>query len=216
MSLSSGSGVRTVLTLALLTAAAHSSPAAAQADKSAREHEQLRRAQLQLQQEQAQNAELQRGKSEADGKLKAATDQLDALHKDAATAQGRSQSLEAELKHNRAAQSEQSARLDELNRQLAELTQKQKETAASLAQREAEVAALNTSLAGSKNDNAACQARNEQLYQDGQTLLKAYRDKGVWSALMDREPVLGLKHVQNENMDQDYRDKLAAQRMQKP
>jgi len=208
--------VRGVLALALLAAGVHSLPAVAQADKSAREQEMLRRAQQQLQQEQAQNAELQRGKSEADGKLKAASDQLETLHKDEAAARGRSQALEAELKHDRAAQSDLSTKLDQANRQLAELTQKQKDTAASLAQREAEVAALNTSLGKSSSDNAACEARNEQLYQDGQALLQDYRDKGVWSALMDREPVLGLKHVQTENTVQEYRDKLAAQRMQKP
>lgn len=207
---------RGILALSLLAAGVQGFAAQAADDKNAREHEMLRRAQMQLQETQAQNADLQRGKSEAESKLKDSAGQLDALRQDQAAARGRSQALEGQARSARAEVADLTAKLDAANRQLAELTQKQKDTAAGLAQREAEVASLNAGLERSKGDNAACEARNEQLYQYGQTLLQDYRDKGVWSALMDREPVLGLKHVQTENTVQEYRDKLATQRMQKP
>jgi chromosome segregation ATPase len=207
---------RGILALSLLAAGVQGFAARAAEDKSAREHEMLRRAQMQLQESQSQNAELQRGKSEAESRLRDTSSQLDSLRKDEAAARGRSEVLEGQARSARAASADLGTKLDAANRQLAELMQKQKDTAASLAQREAELATANANLARSTSDNAACEARNEQLYQYGQGLLQSYHDKGVWSALMDREPVLGLGHIKVENTVQEYRDKLAAQRMQKP
>lgn len=205
---------RGALALTLLAAGVPASYAAD--DKAAREHEMLRRAQMQLQESQAQGAALQRDKTQAESRLKDATAELDSLRKDQAALHGRSQALESEARSARAAAADLKGKLDEANRQLAELTQKQKETAAALAGRESELATANASLSKSTAENAACEARNEQLYQYGVTLLQDYRDKGVWSALLDREPVLGLKHVEVENTVQEYRDKLAAQRLQRP
>lgn len=53
-----------------------------------------------------------------------------------------------------------------------------------------------------------CQARNDGLYQANAELLAAYRDKGAWEALKQREPVTGFGSVQVENAVQEYTFRL--------
>ncbi|MDR3416952.1 MAG: hypothetical protein P4L83_12265 [Nevskia sp.] len=181
--------------------------------KSAREHELLHRAQQELQQLQAENGDLQRQKNDVEAKLKAASDQLEALSSAEQAGRQHSVAVEAELHKERTAGSDLAARLEEAQRQLAAMTQKQNETASQLNQREAELADTKSSLSKSVNDNTSCQARNQKLFDYGQALLQRYRDKGVWAALTRKEPVLGLERVDEENTLQEYRDKLAAEKL---
>jgi hypothetical protein len=43
--------------------------------------------------------------------------------------------------------------------------------------------------------------------------LQAYRKKGVWASLSQKDPVLGLKEVDVENVVQEYRLKFASQQI---
>lgn len=54
-----------------------------------------------------------------------------------------------------------------------------------------------------------CATRNRELAEIGQQLLAAWRDKGVFSALAQREPLTGLARVTLENAVQDYAGQLA-------
>ena len=181
--------------------------------KTAREHELLHRAQQELQQVQAENADLQRAKTDTETKLKAALEQLEALKSGEQAARAHGSALEADLGKERASASALSAKIEDVSRQLAEMTQKQSETANQLAQRQSELEQANASLKKSTDENLYCQARNQKLFEYGQALLQRYRDKGVWEALTRKEPVLGLERVGEENTLQEYRDKLAAEKL---
>ena len=208
---------RILLGVSILAAALPGIAAAAETDpKTAREHELLHRVQQQLQQIQAENADLQRGKSDAEARLKAASAQLDTLHGSEKAEAARSSALDAELRKDKASGSELATKLDETTRQLAAMTQKQNETASELGKRESELAQVNASLSKSNSDNLSCEAKNQKLFDYGQVLLQRYQKKGVWDALTNKEPVLGLERVDEENTVQEYRNKLAAEKLHQP
>ncbi len=209
--------VRIFLGISILAGALQGSVAASEPDaRTAREHELLHRVQQQLQQIQTENADLQRGKSEAESRLKAASDQLDSLRSTGKAAALHGSVVDAELRKEKASGSDLAAKLEEANRQLAAASQKQAETAAALGKRESEVAQLNASLSKSSNDNLSCEAKNQKLFEYGQLVLQRYRNKGVWDSLTEKEPVFGLEQVDEENVMQEYRDKLSAEKLQRP
>ena len=206
--------IRNLIGLCLFSMAASASAAGEDA-KTAREHELLHRAQQQLQQAQQDNADLTRAKNDAEAKVKELQGKLDAASRDAKNAEARNASLNGELKKTQGAQTDLAAKLDDTSKQLADMTKKQGETATTLASREADLEKTSAALEQSKSAHASCEAKNEKLYDYGQTLLQKYQHKGVWDALKQKEPVTGIGEVQVENVVQEYRDKLATQRIEK-
>ena len=61
----------------------------------------------------------------------------------------------------------------------------------------------------------ACEEKNLALYQLGTDLMQRYRNKSVMDALKQAEPFTQLEKVNMENLLQEYRDKLDAQRTDK-
>ena len=57
-----------------------------------------------------------------------------------------------------------------------------------------------------------CSSKNDRLVLLNAELLESWRGKGVFDALRQREPVLGLGAVQMFNRAQDYRDKAETER----
>ena len=49
-----------------------------------------------------------------------------------------------------------------------------------------------------------------------QELMTRYHRKGVWDAILQREPVTGLKEVEMQNVLQEYQDKLDGLKVVKP
>jgi chromosome segregation ATPase len=84
------------------------------------------------------------------------------------------------------------------------------QTAASAASTTAtENAALKAQLASSTNGLASCRTKNTQLYTVGNQILDAYSHKDdLFGAIADREPFIGFKRVQLQNIVQDDQDKL--------
>ncbi len=72
--------------------------------------------------------------------------------------------------------------------------------------------ALQETLKSAHAQTTACETKNLALYRFGTELLEHYRDKGVWDALLQKEPVAQLKDVEIENLLAEYRDKLDAAR----
>ncbi len=68
-------------------------------------------------------------------------------------------------------------------------------------ERDSRLAQLESELAGSER-------RNLQLFEANDELLELYRKKGPLAALLQKEPVTGLKSVAIENELQDYRLRL--------
>jgi chromosome segregation ATPase len=203
-----------LITAALLAGA--TGFAEADENKSGREQELLHRAQEQIQQLQQDNMALQRARLGAEEKLKAMTDQLDDSRKDIKTVRAHSAGLNDDLKKMQDIQAALVAKLEETNGALAAMTQKQTETAALVTRRDAELKAAGEAIEQNKNNTLACEARNETLYQYDQALLEHYENKGVWAALIQREPFVGAEKVEIEKTVQQYRDKLAAERIRKP
>jgi hypothetical protein len=89
-----------------------------------------------------------------------------------------------------------------------ELVDKFRETAQNLRQVEMERSELRMELVGRQEELRLCTSKNLDLYQASLDLLDSYEEKGVWDAMMQREPVTGLKRVDVENRIEEYRRKL--------
>ena len=200
----------TAAAAALLLALAGGAFAADTDTRAAREHEMLRRTQEALRESRAETSELTAGKAAAEQKLKAASDELEAMRRESRSVAA---SLRAQLQTATGAQAEFTQKLAEATRQLAALTDRQRESAGQLAERETQLKRLQQDLETSKAANASCEGKNLKLYQYSQALLDQYRRKGVWAALAQKEPVTGIREVGIENVVEEYRSKLDDQRV---
>ena len=59
-----------------------------------------------------------------------------------------------------------------------------------------------------------CEQKNAKLYQLNREILTRYRDKGVLDAITQADPLTGIQSVRMENILEEYRDKLDAQRIE--
>jgi chromosome segregation ATPase len=201
-----------LLAASLIVAAAMPHAArAADEDNMARVREMLHRTQEALRQAQSDNADLTRAKTDAEQKLKAATAQLDAAQSGSKAAQA---SLNAKLTSAQGTQAQLEQRLNDAAERLTATNTKLNETARDLAARDAELAQARQGLEQSKAANLSCEDKNLKLYSYGQAVLERYRNKGVWAALSQKDPVLGFKEVEVENVVQEYRLKMAGQKVQ--
>jgi chromosome segregation ATPase len=206
--------IRSVLiALMVLTAVMSTAAGAADEDPSARLKEQLRRTQEALRQEQLTNADLLRAKNDAEQKLQAATKQLDALQTEEKGAKAEQSSLHARLSSVEGSKDELSRKLTAAGEQLAAANAKLADSSKELGARTVELAETRQALEQSRADNASCENKNVILYGYSQEILKLYKNKGVWASLAQKDPVLGLKQVQVENVVQEYQLKIDSQKV---
>jgi chromosome segregation ATPase len=99
-------------------------------------------------------------------------------------------------------------RLAQDRARMQELVDKFRETAQNLRQVEMERVELRTDLTARQEEIRQCTRKNLELYQANLDLLDRYESKGVWDAMMQREPVTGLKRVEVENRIEEYRRRL--------
>ena len=59
-----------------------------------------------------------------------------------------------------------------------------------------------------------CETKNKMLYQYHVDLINRAQNRGSLSVLLEKEPVLGFKRVQIENLMEEYRDKIDDQKVQ--
>jgi chromosome segregation ATPase len=187
--------------------------AAADDSKNSREREMLRRAQEALRQSQTESSALAQSKSEAEQKLKAADAQLDTLRNSSKSEQA---GLRAKLKAAADAQAGLISQLENARQQLAALSAKQVETAKMLSERETLLKRVQSDLDASRAAGSSCEAKNLKMYEYSQELARRYENKGVWTAMRQKEPVTGIGGVGMENLLQEYREKAASQRVQSP
>jgi peptidoglycan hydrolase CwlO-like protein len=183
---------------------------AADDDAVARAREMLRRTQEALHQAQAENADLLRAKTDAEQKLQASTKQIDAIQSGSKAAQG---ALNAKLSSAQNVQSDLQNRLNDADARLTATNAKLNGTASELAVRNAELAQVKQMLEQSKTANASCEDKNIKLYSYAETVLGLYKNKGVWAALSQKDPMLGLKEVDVENVVQEYQQKFNGQKL---
>jgi chromosome segregation ATPase len=195
--------------LAVLCVGSAPGTRAAEEDTTARLREMLHRTQEALRQAQSDNSDLTRAKLEAETKLQKANQDLEA-------ARGVSKAelaLRGQLQATKAAQDDLTRQLNDATERLAAANTKLNDNANQLAARDAELAQVKQGLEQSKSETVSCEAKNLKLYTYSQDLLLAYRKKGVWDSLAQKDPVLGLKEVSIENVVQEYQAKLASQRV---
>jgi chromosome segregation ATPase len=182
-------------------------------DENARLREMLHRTQEALHQAQADNADLSRAKLDAEHKLQDTSKQLDSVKSSSKAAQSGKASLQAQLDAARNTQTTLQHSLDDANGQVAASNAKLLETATQLAARNTELKDVKQSLAQNQAANTSCEAKNVTLYGYAREVLDRYREKGVWASLSQKEPVLGLKEVEVENVVQEYQLKFDAQKV---
>lgn len=206
--------VRTVAISALLMVAggAPRGACAGEEDTTARLREMLHRTQEALHQAQSDNADLTRAKTETEQKLNAATKDLEA----ARSVSKAELALRGHLQTTKSAQDDLTRKLAESNTALAAANAKLAEAGKQMAAGQAELAQVRQGLERSKTDNAVCENKNLKLYSYAQEVLQAYKKKGVWASLSQKDPVLGLKEVDVENVVQEYRLKMASQKIHAP
>lgn len=207
---------------------AFATSASAQNDdrKAARERELARRAQAQAQkaesekaQLQSENAQLQKDKADLEQKAKAAAQ----LRRQVDDARRREQAVEKDMSDLRdrlakaeARGTEQGGRIEALGRELAAARGEGERLATQL---EAVTRERDAALASSEERRlaiATLEEKNLVLYGLANDLATRYQRKGVWDALLQREPVTGIKDVRTQALMQEYRDKAEAQRAVAP
>jgi chromosome segregation ATPase len=176
----------------------------------ARAKEMLRRTQEALRQAQSENADLLRAKSDAEQKLQAAAQQTQTAQSGAKTAQA---SLNAKLASAQGAQAEFERKLNDANGKLAAANTNLGEASKQLTARDSELSQVKQMLEQSKTANARCEDKNLKLYSYAEEVLDRYKHKGVWASLAQKDPVLGFKEVDVENVVQEYQQKFASQKI---
>ncbi len=182
-------------------AAAVNAPAATRregGEGSGQQHmvQQLTQQNADLQQQQAALAEERDGLKAQLGKLNAtlATDQQ---------ALSRAKDAEASL----------AGKFNDLLGKHSSLQTQNKSTQEKLLDAERRIKILNGKIADLAHQDAACEVSNRKLYRLDVKLLERYRNKGVFDALRQAEPVTGLKKVEMQNIIDKYRDEIDAQRI---
>lgn len=94
------------------------------------------------------------------------------------------------------------------NQHLKELVDKFKELIQAFKVVEGEKAQLKTNMQQNRQDMLSCAEKNMKLIQNNSDLVKLYKKKDVWDALMQAEPVTQLKQVEIENIAQEYQNTI--------
>lgn len=88
------------------------------------------------------------------------------------------------------------------------LNENLQQTAQKLHQAESEKNQLQDMVNGQAGLIQSCESKNAELVQVNRELLDHYRKKGVFDALLQREPLTQLKRVEIENVVQEYQDRI--------
>lgn len=150
---------------------------------------------------QAENAQL---KEEAEKRDK----RLQALKKKIASTKKSLNNSQDMLGKYQDAVTVQRERMMEMRDKFQKLVDKYKELVAALRLVEGERASLQKKNQTSLRTLQKCADNNQDLYQANLELLKQYEQKGVWDAMMQKEPVTQLKRVEIENMIEDMKYRI--------
>jgi chromosome segregation ATPase len=98
-------------------------------------------------------------------------------------------------------------RMGDVREKFKKLVDKYRELVAALKLVETERAELQGTLAEKDKAITSCAANNKELNRVANDLLQEYRDKGVWDALVQSEPItqLGRVEIENEVEEKKYR-----------
>jgi chromosome segregation ATPase len=222
---------------AFLAAFALAAPAAAQAPPKKgndaaiqRQAEQIRRLTEAQQKLQAENSNLAARQSVLEDDLKAAAAVRDRLAADRRRDDGRLATVRRDLESSEAKAARLATELEEARRDLQRTGERlaageqalaaQREQAgtlsATLRARDSALAQLTASDARRGADLAQCRDHNRELARLSSDLIDAIERGGMGEALVATAPFSGYKRVRIETLVQDYRDRVAEQRVTDP
>ena len=193
----------------LLSVLAGVAQAEAPVDKvAARSQEQMRRLRQQVQEAQQSAERLVQEKLALDKQIKQSDAELGDIRRKSQASAKRLSETEQGLSRERAEREALAAKLAETQTQLDALRKQYAASEDKLATREVTLSILDVSFKAETIERQRCEANNLALYGYGRELLVAYRDKGVFSAVAQRDPIFSLGGVKIENVLEEYRDKL--------
>ncbi|HQT26145.1 MAG TPA: hypothetical protein PLK99_06045 [Burkholderiales bacterium] len=188
----------------------------AMADQMSREKHELRMVQLKLQ-------SVLHERDSLSGQVEDLKKQVESLKSDSSSEKAKSDGRIAELQREVSKQKKEIADLSQQNQETRERLQvetgKSSDIKGSLDQvldqDGQERKKLDAALSGKTGELASCEKKNMDLYRLDVSLMQKYDNKGVWSALVQKEPFTQIEEVRIENLLQEYRDKADADRISK-
>jgi chromosome segregation ATPase len=168
--------------------------------------EQVRKLQQSLRAAEQEKATLLQDKTKLEADAKDVAGKLDSAKRAGVAAKKQLATLSDELQTSK-------SEAAELKRRLEEMTAKEQGTAQRLQVSEMDIRKLQGELKLSRGEMASCEAKNLALYGYGRDLLAKYEGKGVWTSLKAAEPFTQLERVKIENVLEEYRDKLDAEKL---
>lgn len=178
--------------------------AAADKDPAKEQARRQQQAQYKLQQEKAQLAQ---EKAALETQLKEAGEKASAAEEKVAGAAKRSAGLAREVESLRSER-------EKLTSELAETRQKLEERQKELSASKGNEKSLGGQLELRGKQLAQCEQKNAMLYQHGLEMGQRLADRSFIDFLAVLEPFTGIKRVEMENVLEEYREKLDAQRLE--
>lgn len=157
-----------------------------------------------LQQLQQQTADLQQEKA-------ALAQERDALKAQLAKVTTEKDAAQTAIQRSKDNATALAGRINDLRGKQTQMQTEQQNIRAQLQAALAESKRLNGRIADLDRQQATCRADNRKLYELNVEILDQYRKKGVADALLQREPLTGIKSVEIQNIIQKYRDANDAQ-----
>ena len=180
----------------------------ADADTEARLREALRNATLQQRAAEDERAALAAKESESEKQIEALRAQVDELTKGGPAAK----KSEAEMAELNRRVSEQGEQLAQLNQSLEKWKAAYNEAANVARTKETDRAKLAGEVDGLTQRATGCETKNVELFKIGSEILSRYANVGFGDVVATREPFIGVKRVELQNLVQDYQDKLLDQK----
>jgi DNA repair exonuclease SbcCD ATPase subunit len=185
--------------VALLSVAAIPAAQAQRSEAEARLREMLRSTTVELRDAQNQNAELRSQLDELKAQ-RAPVEQKPSPAVDTAALR-RAQQEASELRRTLA---ELRHELDEREQVIARWKQTSEQTAQLANARDADVKQFNQQQQVLSERIETCERNNAELVGIANEVLERYRNKGIWAAVRDNEPLLGIHRVKLETLAQQY------------
>lgn len=199
-----------LLILLVLASTFSTSDAWSEDKRASREREALRRAQQQVQQIRQEKTALEEKLAGFEQEKEELAGQINDIQE---RAESERQQLQRALDAMTGEKQTLQAQKAELDQRLADLTTKQTGTERELAQTQAQKKQTESTLLTRDQQVAGCEDKNSRLYQYGRDLIEQCRDRSATDAVLRLEPFTGIKRVEIENLLEEYRDKLDAQKL---
>ncbi len=185
-----------------------------------REREALRRSQQQLQQIRQEKTSLEEKLAAVEKEKSSLQDDKEKLTKQVGSAKtqvksesSRSQQLQMALDAEVIEKTNLQAQKTDLEKRFTELNTKLVGTENVLTQSHADRSQALSTLNLRDAQVASCESKNVKLYQHGRDLIDQCRDRSAMDSVLRMERFTGIKRVEIENLLEEYRDRLDAQRV---